>query len=75
MQDSNLDFYYIADLDNENLLYSEELLQMMNLKINNLHIMSHLLKIQITILIPENFYQLSGKEQIANSSTFRIFLY
>ena len=68
LQDQNLDFYYIADLDNENILFGPAITDD---EYDDKYFANHEPSLKNSngeIVIPENFYQLSGKEQIANSS-------
>ena len=69
LQDQNLDFYYIADLDNENILFGQAITDD---EYDDKYFANHEPSLKNSnngeIVIPENFYQLSGKEQIANSS-------
>ena len=71
LQDQNLDFYYIADLDNENILFGQAITDD---EYDDKYFANHEPSLKNSngeIVIPENFYQLSGKEQIANSSSFK----
>ena len=68
LQDQNLDFYYIADLDDENILFGQAITDD---EYDDKYFANHEPSLKNSngeIVIPENFYQLSGKEQIANSS-------
>ena len=68
MQDQNLDFYYIADLDDENILFGQAITDD---EYDDKYFANHEPSLKNSngeIVIPQNFYQLSGKEQIANSS-------
>ena len=71
LQDQNLDFYYIADLDNENILFGQAITDD---EYDDKYFANHEPSLKNSngeIVIPENFYQLSGKEQIANSRASR----
>ena len=68
LQDQNLDFYYIADLDDENILFGQAITDD---EYDDKYFANHEPSLKNSngeIVIPQNFYQLSGKEQIANSS-------
>ena len=69
-QDQNLDFYFFADLDEDNLYFGKAVFDQ---DISEAIIATHepSLKINGEIVVPEGLYQLSGKEQIANAETLQ----
>ena len=68
LQDQNLEYYFLADLDDENLLFGKALQEN---EFNEANFANHEPSFKNPngeIIIPNNLYLLSGKEQIANSS-------
>ena len=68
MQDSDLDYYFLADLDENNLLFGKAITSD---EFNSVNYANHEPSFKDSnnnIVIPESLYLLSGKEQIANSS-------
>ena len=66
LQDQNLEYYFLADLDSENLLFGVQ-----ENEFNEIDFANHEPSFKNPsgeIFIPDNLYLLSGKEQIANSS-------
>ena len=68
LQDQNLEYYFLADLDSENLLFGKAVQEN---EFNEIDFATHEPSFKNPngeIFIPDNLYLLSGKEQIANSS-------
>ena len=68
LQDQNLEYYFLADLDSENLLFGKAVQEN---EFNEIDFANHEPSFKNPsgeIFIPDNLYLLSGKEQIANSS-------
>ena len=70
LQDLNLNFYYVANLDSENILFGKAVSD------NEIFSTSYAthepsLFIDGEFSTPDGYYQLSGKEQIANSTTLQ----
>ena len=68
LQDQDLNFYYVADLDDENLLFGRAI---NDDQYDDKFFATHEPSLKNSngeIIIPDTYYQLSGKEQIANSS-------
>ena len=70
LQDLDLNFYYVANLDSENILFGKAVSD------NEIFSTSYAthepsLFIDGEFSTPDGFYQLSGKEQIANSTSLQ----
>ncbi len=70
LQDQDLKFYYVANLDSDNILFGRAV---SDDEIFSTSYATHepSLFINGEFSIPDGFYQLSGKEQIANSTTLQ----
>ena len=68
LQDQNLEFYFLADLDSENLLFGKAIRESEYSQANYASHEPSLKNSSGKIVIPNEYYLLSGKEQIANSS-------
>ena len=71
MQDSNLDYFFLADLDQDNLLFGKAVTAD---QFEDIEYATHepsFKDLNNNITVPESLYLLSGKEQIANSSTLQ----
>ena len=68
LQDSDLDYYFLADLDENNLLFGKAITSDEFTTINYANHEPSFKDPNSNIVIPDSLYLLSGKEQIANSS-------
>ena len=71
MQDSNLDFFFLADFNQDNLLFGKAVTSD---QFEDIEYATHEPSFKDSknnITVPESLYLLSGKEQIANSSTLQ----
>jgi len=70
LQDSNLDFYYVANLDSNNILFGKAV---SDDEIFTTSYANHepSLFVNNEFITPDGYYLLSGKEQIANSTTLQ----
>ena len=68
LQDQNLDFYFLADLDPDNLLFGQAITEEEYSQVNYATHEPSFKDLDGNISIPDEYYLLSGKEQIANSS-------